>query len=385
MRAPIKLAITIGALTLAHALAPARDARIPDVRDHDVQNHDVQNQGARNPDVGTHDVRIGVLGLFHPLEFIVSAADSNAVVVHAGQETFVLEKSSGVNAAGIRALAGKMEVRVGTRVVHAPGLTVTGRTGGPADFLLAVPGKITRHYRGTLELKAASGALVAVVTMDLETAVASVVAAESLSGAPLEALKAQAVAARSYFAAGKGRHSGFDFCDTTHCQFLREPPVSGGAAEATSGTRSLVMVYQSQPFAAMYTRSCSGRTRIPVEVGLPSGSYPYYPVDCKYCREHPARWQSRISARDAATLHSSNESARLKIVRRLGWSIAPSNNFTMRNEGDQVILNGTGQGHGIGLCQSGAAAMAKEGANFQQILTHYYPNAAIASLERAPR
>jgi stage II sporulation protein D len=57
----------------------------------------------------------------------------------------------------------------------------------------------------------------------------------------------------------------------------------------------------------------------------------------------------------------------------------------MRNEGDQVILNGTGQGHGIGLCQSGAAAMAKEGANFQQILTHYYPNAAIASLERAPR
>ena len=369
MRPPIRLAIAIiGALTLAHALAPARDVRIQDVQDHDVQNH---------------VVRIGVLGLFHPSEFAVSAADGNAVVVHAGQETFVLERSSGVRAAEIRALAGATVVRVGPRAVHAPALTVTGRTGGPADFLLAIPGKITRRYRGTLELKLASGALVAVVTMDLETAVESVVAAEGLSGAPLEALKAQAVAARSYFAAGKGRHSGFDFCDTTHCQFLREPPVSGAAAEATSATRGLVMISQSQFFAAMYTRSCSGRTRTPVEVGLPPGSYPYYSVDCKYCREHPARWESRISARDAATLRSSNEPARLKIVRRLGWSTAPSNNFTMRKEDDQVILKGIGQGHGIGLCQSGAAAMAKEGANFQQILSHYYPNAAIGSLKRA--
>jgi len=367
MRAAIKLAITVGALTLAHALAPAKDVRI-----HDVQHPEVRN----------HYVRIGVLVLFQPREFTVSAADGNAVVVHAGQETFVLEKSSGVHVAEIRALSGTMVVRVGPRAVKAPELTVTGRTGGPAEFLLAVPGKITRHYRGTLELKPSSGALVAVITMDLETAVASVVAAESLSGAPIEALKAQAVAARSYFAAGKGRHSGFDFCDTTHCQFLREPPASGSAAEATSATRGLVMVYQFQPFAAMYTRSCSGRTRTPVEVGLPAGSYPYYSADCKYCREHPAHWQSRISARDATTLRSSNEPARLIIVRRLGWSTAPSNNFTMRNEGDQVILKGTGQGHGIGLCQSGAAAMAKEGANFQQILSHYYPNAAIVSLER---
>jgi stage II sporulation protein D len=55
----------------------------------------------------------------------------------------------------------------------------------------------------------------------------------------------------------------------------------------------------------------------------------------------------------------------------------------MRKEDDQVILKGIGQGHGIGLCQSGAAAMAKEGANFQQILSHYYPNAEIGSLKRA--
>jgi peptidoglycan hydrolase-like amidase len=352
MKARIKLAITFGALMLTGSLMLAED------------------------------VRIGVLSLFHPRAFTLSAADGNAIVVHAGQETFVLEKSSGVPDAQVHALGGMMEVRTGTHVVHVRELTVTDRSSGPADFLLAVPGRITRHYRGTLELKPVSGTLVAVVSMDLETAVASVVAAESLPGEPVEALKAQAVAARSYLVAGKGRHSEFDFCDTTHCQFLRAPLGPGSAAEAASATRGMVLIYQSQPFAAMYTRSCSGRTRTPVELGISAGSYPYYSVDCKYCREHPSRWQSRISAQDAANLRSSEESARLKIDRRLGWSIAPSNSFSLRKEGDYVILEGVGQGHGIGLCQSGARAMAEEGATFEQILSHYYPN-AIISLDHA--
>lgn len=353
MRVRIKLAITCGVLIMAGALALAEDLRI-------------------------REVRIGVLGLFHPRQFTVSAVDGGAIVVHAGQETFVLEKSSGIHVAEVHALGSMMVVQAGTRVVHTPDLTFTGRASGPADFLLAVPGKITRHYRGTLELKPASDVLVAVVSMDLESAVASVVAAESFSGAPLEALKAQAVAARSYLAARKGRHSEFDFCDTTHCQFLRDPPGPGSAAEAASATRGLVLIYQSQPIAAMYTRSCNGRTRTPAELGLPPGSYPYYTVDCKYCREHPSRWQNRISAQDAATLHSSDELARLRLDRRLGWSTAPSNSFAARREGDQVILEGTGAGHGIGLCQSGAQAMAEEGANFRQILRHYYPNAIIS-------
>jgi len=98
---------------------------------------------------------------------------------------------------------------------------VSIRENGPVDFLLSVPGKITRHYRGRLEIKQAFGILIPIVSMDIETAVASVVAAEGMPGAQMEALKAQAVAGRSYFTDGKGRHNDFDFCDTTHCQFLR--------------------------------------------------------------------------------------------------------------------------------------------------------------------
>jgi stage II sporulation protein D len=219
--------------------------------------------------------------------------------------------------------------------------------------------------------------------MDLETAVASVVAAEGTAEAPSEAMKALAVAARSYLVAGKGRHRDFDFCDTTHCQFLREPLASPTAAQAISATRGLVLAFQSQPGAAMYTRSCGGRTRTPAELGLPPAAYPYYSVDCKYCRRHPSRWESRLSAEDAATLHNSNESSRLRLVRRLGWSAVPSNNFVVRKEGGQNVLRGVGRGHGIGLCQAGAKAMAEEGANFLEILSHYYPNTVITTLDSA--
>ena len=331
------------------------------------------------------DVRIGVFSLFRPQQLALSAAAGSALVLHAGGESIVLEGSSGVGVAHIRVRGDTVVLDVGARVLRASELTVTSRENGPIDFNLAVPGKITRHYRGTLEVKPASRVLTAVVTMDLETAVASVVAAESTMDTPSEALKALAVAARSYFIAGKGRHRGFDFCDTTHCQFLREPLASNtAAAQAISATRGLVIAYQSQPLAAMYTCSCSGRTRTPAELGLPSAAYPYYSVDCKYCHQHPSRWQSRLSAEDAATLHSFNESSRLRLDRRLGWSAVPSNNFVMQKEGGQTILRGVGQGHGIGLCQAGAKAMAEGGADFREILAHYYPNTVIIAVAGAP-
>jgi stage II sporulation protein D len=324
--------------------------------------------------------RIGVLGLFHPRRFTVSAPAGQALVVHAGEESVVIEKSSGVDSASVRISADGVLLMAGPRAIQAPALTVAGRNNETVDFVLAVPEKITRRYHGTLEIKPSSGTLIAIVTMDRETAVASVVAAEYTPDTPLEALKAQAVAARSYFVAGRGRHHDFDFCDTTHCQFLREPPAPAGAvSKAVAATRDLVLAYDSAPFAAMYTRSCSGQTRTPAELGLPSASYPYYSVECKHCRAHPVRWVNRLSAQDAAGLHSSDEAARLNMVRRRGWAAVPSNDFVVQKERDQILLKGTGQGHGIGLCQAGAKAMAEESADFRQILSHYYPNTTIVS------
>jgi stage II sporulation protein D len=332
------------------------------------------------------DIHIGVLGLFHPLEFRVSAPPGSPLVLQAGEDRIVLEKSSGVDSATVRIFGNEVIVCAGKRAIRGSQLSVSGRRSEPVDFVLAVPERIVRSYHGTLEIKPSAGTLVAVVAMDRETAVASVVAAEAAPDAPFEALKAQAVAARSYLVGGRGRHHDFDFCDTTHCQFLREPPASwSAAATAVAATRDLVLAYDSLPIAAMYTRSCGGRTRTPVELGLSPAAYPYYSVECKYCRAHPTRWSSRISAQDAAMLHSSNESARLQIDRRLGWSAVPSNDFVVKTEHDQIILQGAGEGHGIGLCQSGAAAMAGEGADFRQILSHYYPNTTIVMWQSSAR
>ncbi|MGZ4788758.1 MAG: SpoIID/LytB domain-containing protein [Terriglobales bacterium] len=273
-----------------------------------------------------------------------------------------------------------MVLEAGPRLIRSSGVSFAGRTNEPADFILAIPGKIKRRYHGILEIQPSAINLVAIVTLDLEIAVASVVAAETVPGTPLEALKAQALATRSYFIAGGGRHRYFDFCDTTHCQFLREaPPAGSDVANAVSSTRGLVLAYHFEPFAAMYTRSCGGRTRTPSEVSLSSAAYPYYSVDCKYCRSHPSHWTTRISSQDGALLRSSDESARLEIGRRLGWNAVPSNDFVVHKKGDYMLVRGTGQGHGVGLCQAGARAMAEEGANFREILSHYYPNANVVT------
>jgi len=331
------------------------------------------------------NVRIGVFGLFHPKQFMLSAVEGQALVLRSEAQSIVLE-NSGVRSATARIEPSQVVVTHGAQVLRGRSIQVAGRANQPVDFILAIPGKITRHYHGLLEIKPASGELSAIVTIELETAVASVVAAESSSDMPLEALKAVAIAARSYFVSGRGRHHEFDFCDTTHCQFLRTPPSPDSRfAKAVQETRSLVLSYLGKSFAAMYTRSCSGRTRIPAELGLPDATYPYYAVACSHCRLHPAHWTSRISSQEAPSLRADNENLRLAIDHRLGWSAVPSNNFTVQREGDSLLLRGVGNGHGIGLCQTGAKAMAEAGAGYQEILHHYYPNANIVSYLRSNR
>lgn len=326
----------------------------------------------------SQDVHIGVLGLFHPRHLIVTAPSSAALVVSAGRQSFTVERGSTCSGANIGFREGRLLVQCGANSAQATAISVADREGGPTDFFVTIPGKISRRYHGRLEVRAAPGALIPIVSMDLETAVASVVAAESLPGFPDEALKAQAIAVRSYFVAGGGRHEGFDFCDTTHCQFLRAPPgVETPAYKATLATQGMVIAYQARAVVAMYTRSCSGITHTPAELGLPPAAYPYFAVDCKYCRQHPARWHSRISDKQAAGLRSLDERARLETVRRLGWRVIPSDDFTLRKQGSIVFVDGVGQGHGIGLCQAGARAMADEGADFRQILEHYYPNTTL--------
>jgi peptidoglycan hydrolase-like amidase len=242
-----------------------------------------------------------VFGLFRPSVLTVTPHRGVALKVTSGTGTFTISGDS------------RHELRGPARVM--------GVDGGAADFILAVPGRIERRYRGVLSVEADGDVLVAVVTMGRETAVASVIAAESPPGAGIEALKAQAVVSRSFYAAAGDRHRGFAFCDTTHCQFLREPPPAGSAFEkAARETAGLLLRYRGAPVEALFSASCGGRTKTLAEAGLSPGPYPYVAVDC------PCRGASR--------------------------------------------------GHGAGLCQEGAALLAATGLSFREILRHYFPGAA---------
>ena len=324
------------------------------------------------------NVPIGVLGLFHPSDLEIEQTGMEAIVVTSSgsaHTSWVLNGEPGRRR--LRLHAKGDQVVVGS--TSATAWQAASRGGSAVRFELSVPGKLHRAYVGRLSIEARNGELVAIVSMSLETAVLSIVSAEMPADSPLEALKAQAIVARSFLSAG-ARHRGFDFCDTTHCQYLRSPQGAGAVAmAAVNATRSMILSYQRKPLAAMYSSRCGGRTRSLRDVGMdPRDGYPYFAVDCVWCRRHPVRWQSRVAADDATK--SSNEPARLAKARVWGWSVIPGSDFTTQKITDGSLLEGHSIGHGIGLCQKGAIGMAASGAHFRQILEYYYPHAELEQL-----
>jgi stage II sporulation protein D len=324
-------------------------------------------------------VGIAVLGLFHTSQFSLEASPAFPLLVDSGQQQIVVGAGARQTVA-IRRIGRKVIVEAaGSRMVGER-FTFGPRSMGESEFVLSVPGKLSRRYRGNLIITAGETELIAVVEMELETAVASIVAAELPADTPLEALQAQAVVSRSFLVSGGHRHQYADFCDTTHCQFLREPPTAASpAAIATRGTMGLVLAWKGKPFAAMYSASCGGHTHSLAQVGAPIVDYPYFSVECGYCRRHPDKWSSRLSKAESA-LVSDSEQERIKAGRKLGWNTLPSNTFTQSNKTSEVVLNGVGHGHGIGLCQRGAVGMALDGEDFRAILAHYFPNTTVASV-----
>jgi stage II sporulation protein D len=323
-----------------------------------------------------HEVTIGVLDLFHPRELVLRPAGPQALSVQYGSQIDLLNGEPSHRSLVIRAVGNNVEVSG----LLIPRLQGCARGGAAGLFELAIPGKIHRQYVGRLIVTAEGGKLVPVVAMKIEEAVLSVVASEMPRSAPIEALKAQAVVARSFLSAG-GRHRNFDFCDTTHCQFLRSPEdADQRIREAVEGTRGLVLTWNQRRIAAMYASRCGGQTRTLREIGMePGDGYPYYSVACPWCRKHPIHWRKKVAGEDPHILPE-NESARIRYARQWGWSSLPGSQFTLARENDGAWAEGQSIGHGIGLCQQGAIGMASAGMDFQSILMHYYPNSALERL-----
>jgi stage II sporulation protein D len=308
-------------------------------------------------------VRVGVLSLFHPRTLVLTADHRITLLLDGAPRVLDAHRAATIRVAGD-----------GLTVDDAAARTLTVPTG---RFTLTVPGKLTRAYRGALTVSNRGHTLIPIVTMDTELAVASIVAAESPPHAALEALKAQAVASRSFLLANRNRHTAMDACDTTHCQYVRSPPSAGSRAyTAARATRGVVVTWRAEPDAgprivsAMYSRSCGGQTRVPASVG--AGSYPFYSVRCDYCLRHPELW-----SRAGVSAPIGTERERLAWNRVHGWSAIPSNTHHASADG---LMEGQGTGHGAGLCQLGAADLAARGETFGQILAHYFPNTTLSTL-----
>jgi stage II sporulation protein D len=369
-----------------------------------------------NEDPSSPTVRISVFSLFKPRVLRISAISNNEPLlldVDGESEQLVFGSTALIELvpkSGIRASTSSWhKAGRSLRVERESGDLARPTPGSPAAFWLEVPGKLRRRFVGTLAIHAEGDSLEAIVTMPLETAVASVVQAESPPGAPLEALKAQAVAARSFLVARQAGHVRFDFCDTTHCQFLRSPPPEESlAAKATRATLGIVVTWhdpasaEERTLAAMYARSCGGRTRSLREIGLGGSGYPYYAVRCAYCSRHPELWRRDHTTPNAKGDTPHTETQRLAYNRIHGWSAMPSLSQSgpdqaglaqsgmaqsgmaqSMSEDERSAIAGRGVGHGLGLCQLGAADMARRGASFDRILAHYYPNTRLTDLARS--
>ncbi len=259
-----------------------------------------------------------------------------------------------------------------------------------------------------------------VVSLDVEEYVAGVVAGESSVFRSDEALKAMAVAARSYAVRLRGRHAseGFDFCITTHCQHLDRRAVTPRLTSLAEQTAGELLWFEGKPALACYTRSCGGRTEA-VGAVWPDLAEPYLQSHADgYClRSGAADWQWAATSQDLVgalrrsglrsppvieqiavaettaagrarilTLLGGGESVRISagslrfaVGRALGWNTLRSDRYQV---GAGFVFQGSGAGHGVGLCQSGADQMGSEGRSYREILAFYYPGTAVGVTAR---
>jgi stage II sporulation protein D len=237
----------------------------------------------------------------------------------------------------------------------------------------------------------------------LDDYVAGVLAGEAATYRSPQALRAMAIAARTYAVRFRGRHAadGYDFCPLTHCQNFRPIDVTKAQREATDATAGELIWYQGSPADAYYSQNCAGMTE--------SGRQPYLPAHPdEYCirgGRHP--WSAEIPlnkisaetveviARSASgralkvklgsDLFESAEDFRLSIGRTLGWNLVRSDLYSVRVTKGIAIFDGNGSGHGIGLCQDGAEAMGNAGMRDREILAAYYPGTSVGLTARGLR
>lgn len=298
-----------------------------------------------------------------------------------------------------------------------------------------------QKFAGSLKFICGDGVVTAVNIVGLEDYLLSVISSEMNPSAPLEYLKAHAIISRSWVMARmedrscgrKPAHSNFDVCADDHCQRYQGIPGSypHSVIDAIDQTWGETLKFNGELCDTRFSKCCGGRSEV-FSTCWEDVDHPYLKsvedpfCDCKdatllsrilkdydmetidfhdwkaiYTREQVSELIRRRTGTDFGTILSleplergaSGRIKRLKVngtkcscvigkelmIRRaLSESHLKSSWFDISWEGEILTLNGKGWGHGVGLCQIGAAVMADKGYDCETILKHYYSGADIS-------
>jgi stage II sporulation protein D len=270
-----------------------------------------------------------------------------------------------------------------------------------------------------------------VLTLPSERYVAAVLNAEAAPDEPAESLRALAILVRTYalngshFAAAPG-HLAADLCDSTECQAMRLEPASAAIQNAANATAGETLWFRGRRAEVFFSQNCGGLTEDAGAVWPNLGSVPYLRSHADpYCtRRNMSAWHTEVplaklaeiaraegwhvpaniaaaqvtgrsrshralriafTGSDGASATVPASALRFGVGRALGWDRVRSDAYELTVRGDTrtngaLVFDGRGHGHGVGLCQEGAAEMAAEGKRAREILAFYFPGTAVRIL-----
>lgn len=266
-------------------------------------------------------------------------------------------------------------------------------------------------------------------TMKLEDYVVSVVAGEISPDFPTEAIRAQAVAARTYalYKQKTGRpaqHEEADVCDDpAHCAAFVDLKTEAAARwgeqadtaedvirQAVEDTAGQVLTYEGEPIVAVFSSAAGEKTERAVDVwgsdipylqsvDSPGGEacpkyYDAVVLTADEIRERAAKTlpSADLSGDPSGWFKASERSEAGGIVRMKFGGVEVkgtvmrtllglnSTNFTVKIDGNTLTFTTTGYGHGVGLSQWGAKYSAEQGQTYDEILAHYYPGTTLTTI-----
>jgi stage II sporulation protein D len=259
------------------------------------------------------------------------------------------------------------------------------------------------HYTGNIEVWKGDKGLYVINEVPLEQYVERVVASEVGASWEPEALKAQAVISRTYaiYRMSRSESPLYHLSSSVLHQVYKGNAPGPEVTRAVRETAGEVLTYGDKPIEALYHSTAGVMTEDAEEVF--GGSHPYLKPVQASCEQSPYWvWEKKIPLSELEkavgvrglrqmTVKTRTATGRVREVafeseagekvikatelrKLLGWSRLPSTDFTYTVNGDIVVFEGKGYGHGVGLCQWSALQMAKEGRTYREILSYFYTN-----------